>query len=166
MQRGKNFVSDPYATIDATSTQSLLIIDDDRHLLPVLKDSLHFLTDMRIYAAANGPDGLELFYRVRPTCVIVDVVLKEGGMDGYQVVQALRGDRQTASTPIIFLSARQEDVSRFTGLAVGGDNYLMKPVPINILVGAIEKAIATSDAERRQRLQILAESEPPRSSQD
>ncbi|MBA3826136.1 MAG: response regulator [Ktedonobacterales bacterium] len=149
--------------------QSVLIIDDDRALLSALVQSLQHLMPMRILSAESAVAGLDIVNREHPTCVVVDVMLpgpSGKGMDGFQFVQIIRGDPQTAATPVVFLTARAEDINRFAGLAVGGDNYLVKPVPLKILVGAIEKAIATSDTERRQRLQRLAESEPPRSAHD
>jgi DNA-binding response OmpR family regulator len=145
---------------------SVLIIDDDTTLRQAIVMGLQTQTEMRIFAAENAITGLEIIYRERPNCVVVDVMLPapEGHkMDGFQLVQIIRGDPQTAAMPIIFLTARAEDAQRYTGLAVGGDNYLVKPVTIRVLAGAIDKAMATSAAERRQRLQRLAESEPPRS---
>jgi len=144
---------------------SVLIIDDDPNLRQAIVMGLQTQTTMHVFAAESAVEGLEIIYREHPSCVVVDVMLpapKGNKMDGYQLVQTIRGDPQTAAMPIVFLTARAEDAQRYTGLAVGGDNYLVKPVSIRVLAGAIDKAMATSATERLQRLQRLAESEPPR----
>ena len=153
----------------ARAPQSVLIIDDDRTLLETLVNAIQDLTQMRVLSAESALVGLEIIMREQPSCVVVDITLAPKGsneMDGFQVVQLIRGDPATAATPIVFLTSRAEDISRFAGLAVGGDNYLVKPVPMKILIGAIERAIATSASERILRLQRLAEGEPPRSTRD
>jgi DNA-binding response OmpR family regulator len=145
--------------------QTVLIVDDDEALLASVVSAVQTLTTMRVLSAQSGAAGLALAVSEHPDCIIVDVMLSPGQkkeMDGFQFVQIIRGDPQTASIPVVFLTARGQDIDRFAGLAVGGDNYLVKPVSMRLLIGAIEMAIATSALERRQRLQRLAESEPPR----
>ncbi len=157
-------MAEPVAT-----PHTVLIVDDSPELRELLIAGLGQLMHMRILAAESAIAGLEIVERESLSCIVVDIMMPgptKDGMDGFKFVQIVKGDPQTEAIPIVFLTAREEDVSRFIGLAVGGDNYLVKPVSMRILVGAIEKAIATSPTERRLRLQRLAESEPPRSPHD
>src|SRR5262249_47752593 len=98
---------------------------------------------------------LEQFFAVQPDCVIIDVVMP--GLDGYQLVKALRGDPASAETPLIMLTALAQDKDEFVGLAAGADQYLVKPVPLRSLVAAVRRAVEITSLERQKQLLTLAE---------
>lgn len=133
----------------------VLVVDDDRDLLPFLETTLRELSDFEVYVADNGIAGLERFIAVRPHCVVVDVRMP--GLDGYQFVRALRGDPDTADAPLVILTAMAQEKDRFAGLAAGADQYLLKPIKPLALLAAIERAIAMGDAARHDAYQDLAE---------
>lgn len=135
-------------------TRTLLIIDDDLDLLPFLVDMLSVMTTYAIVTAHDGVAGLEAFDAHRPDCVIVDVKMPE--LDGYQFVRAIRGDPDSANTPLIMLTAMGNENDRFFGAAAGVDHYLVKPVEPEVLVAAIEQALLAGEADRQRRLQELA----------
>jgi DNA-binding response OmpR family regulator len=135
--------------------RTILIVDDDSELLHMLTDGLELIGDFRVVQAGNGEEGLEQFYEAHPDCVIIDI--KMPGLNGYQLVQALRGDMDSASTPLILLTALAQDKDKFVGFAFGADQYLVKPVMPSALVAAVQRAIMTSEQERIERLQALAE---------
>ncbi len=134
---------------------TVLIVDDDPELLQLLTDGLELLGNFRVVQATDGIAGLEQFFEVRPDCVIIDVVMP--GLDGYQLVKALRGDPESAATPLIILTALAQDKNEFVGLAAGADQYLVKPVKLRDLVEAIQRALEITDTERLHRLLALAE---------
>ena len=77
--------------------------------------------------ARNGEEGLEAFRREKPDLVLLDVIMPD--MDGYEVARRIRESEQGVDwTPIIFLSARANDEDLASGIAAGGDDYLIKPV--------------------------------------
>ena len=137
--------------------RTVLIVDDDLELLHMLTDGLELIGDFQVVQAGNGEEGLEQFYETRPDCVIIDI--KMPGLNGYQLVQALRGDTDSASTPLILLTALAQDKDKFVGFAFGADQYLVKPVMPSTLVAAVQRAIMTSEQERIERLRVLAEEE-------
>jgi DNA-binding response OmpR family regulator len=141
------------------SGDTLLIVDDDRDLLPSLEAMLETLTDYTVVTAQNGAIGLERFYEVRPQCVIIDVKMPE--LDGYQLVRALRGDPETAITPLIILTAMAQDRNRLAGLISGVDQYLVKPVIPRDLLAAIQKALQTTPDERLERQRQFMEGDSP-----
>ena len=142
---------------------TILLIDDDRGLLPSLAAMLRTLTDYTVETAENGAAGLERFFEVHPHCVVVDVKMPE--LDGYQFARAIRGDPASAATPIIFFSAMAQKMDRLIGLAAGGDHYLIKPVKPLLLLEAIRAAIAIGEEERQRRLQQLAQDPEPEDAQ-
>ena len=136
----------------------VLLVDDDRDLLPSMVALLQELSDFEVIAADNGADGLERVYTDRPDCIIVDVRMPQ--LNGYQLVQSLRGDPETENIPIVILSAMVQERDQWMGMAVGVDYYLLKPVEASELIATIQGAIARTEPERLARLQQLAE-EPP-----
>jgi DNA-binding response OmpR family regulator len=137
----------------------VLIVDDNPHLLSIITDSLLELGNFTVMTAADGAEGLACFYAERPDCVVIDVRMPH--LNGYQLVKALRGDPDTAGTPLIILTAMAQDMDRFAGMAAGVDHYFVKPVKPQDLVAGIQHAITLSEADRRRRLQALIDEAPP-----
>jgi len=131
----------------------VLLIDDNRDLLDLITQSLTLLGDYSVVTADNGADGLSLAVELRPDCAVIDV--KMPGLDGYQLVRALRGDSDTAAIPLIILTALTQEHYHFAGLLAGADRYLTKPVTPSDLVQAIHEVVRLSEAERTRRLQAL-----------
>ena len=134
---------------------TILVVDDDAALLQTLTDGLELLGDFHVEQATNGDEGLERFYEKRPDCMIIDV--KMPGLNGYQLVRVLRGDPDSAATPLIMLTALAEEKQQFAGLAGGADQYLVKPVMPSELVTAVQRALAVSEQDRARQMQTLLE---------
>jgi|SRR5215469_11407929 len=134
---------------------TILIIDDNPQLLRAYAEGLPLVGRFVVTTAVNGIEGLKRYEEVHPHCVVVDV--KMPGLDGYQFVQALRGDLQTATTPLIILTALTQDDERFHGLATGADRYLVKPVRPSELAAAIYQVCALDEDDRVAQLRKLVE---------
>lgn len=128
------------------SVRRVLVIDDDPALLMAIRRGLDLLGGFAVLTASDGAAGLERFFADRPDCVVVDVRMP--GVNGYQFVRALRGDPETAQTPIIVLSALVQDREQLVGLLTGADAYLIKPVRIVDLVDTIDRAVRLAPEER------------------
>ncbi len=142
-------------TSDRGKNYTVLIVDDDPELLQLLTDGLELLGSFTVVQAKDGIEGLEQFFEIHPDCVIIDVVMP--GLDGYQLVKALRGDPSSAVTPLIILTALAQEKNAFVGLAAGADQYLVKPVKLRNLVEAVQRAVEITDEERLQRRLALAQ---------
>lgn len=132
---------------------TVLIVDDDPDLLQLLTDGLELLGNFTVVSATDGIQALERFYETRPDCMVIDV--KMPGLNGYQLVRALRGDPDSAATPLIILSALAQDQQQFAGLALGADDYLVKLVDIQDVVAAVQRAVLIDPDERQRRIQAL-----------
>jgi len=136
-----------------TFPTTILLIDDNAELLDLLSRSLTHLGHFQVLQAPNGERGLELAIAAHPACAVVDVMMP--GLDGFQLVRALRGDPDTADIPVVILTALAQQRFHLAGYLSGADQYLVKPVKPQDLVLAIRQAIASSQEERASRLRAL-----------
>src|SRR5579883_2792980 len=130
----------------AKSGYTVLIVDDDPNLIELLTDGLELLGHFEVISAEDGIQGLERYFEVRPDCMVIDV--KMPGLDGYQLVRALRGDPDSAATPLIILSALAQEQNQFAGLALGADEYLVKLASVYEVVAAVQRVITIGAASR------------------
>lgn len=87
--------------------------------------------------ARDGEKGIELFRQHKPDVVLLDIIMP--GMDGFEVARRLRQLEENGDwTPIIFLTARTSDEDLEKGIAVGGDDYLIKPVSETVLAAKLK----------------------------
>ncbi|WP_044563335.1 response regulator transcription factor [Azospirillum sp. B4] len=109
----------------------ILVVDDDPHIRDVLCFALE-KAGMAADWAGNGVDALDMATRTPPSLVVLDVGMPE--MDGLEVCRRLR---RTSDVPILFLSARDEEIDRVLGLEMGGDDYVTKPFSPRELVARV-----------------------------
>ncbi len=146
-----------------SSLPIVLVVEDNKMLLDVLLTVLPRLAPYHFIGVHDGITGLEQCCALQPACIIIDIMMP--GLNGYQLARALRGDAETASIPLIILSALAQEQEQFAGLAAGADQYLIKPVTPQLLVAAIEQAVAISEAERVEHWQALAATLPAQESE-
>src|SRR5215470_15576058 len=102
--------------------RNLLVVDDEPFLRDAVAASLRFL-GFEVATADTGTDALRLA-RDRPfDLMVLDVMLPD--TDGFEVVRRLRAD--SCYVPVIFLTARDTQSDKVTGLTLGGDDYMTKP---------------------------------------
>lgn len=143
---------------------SVLVVDDDDDLIDLMRRSLTRIGNFTVYTAGDGATGLRQYYAHRPHCMVIDVRMPK--LDGYQLVKVLRGDPDSATTPLILLTAMATDRDQFAGMASGADLYLIKPVTPQVLAEAVHTAIARSEAEREADQAMLLEMAAPEESGD
>ncbi|MDB5800926.1 MAG: response regulator receiver modulated diguanylate cyclase [Rhodocyclales bacterium] len=112
-----------------------LIIDDTLTSLTLVSHQLRRM-GIEPFVAQDGATGVELFKQHRPDLVLVDVVMP--GLNGYEVTKRIRQlERDGEWTPIILLTARTSDEDLERGIAVGGDDYLVKPISEVVLTAKV-----------------------------
>jgi DNA-binding response OmpR family regulator len=100
---------------------SILVVDDDPHIRDVVRFAFE-KTGMAISVAQDGKEALRQFDRDVHELIVLDIGMPE--MDGLEVCRQIR---KISDTPILFLSARDEEIDRILGLEIGGDDYVTKP---------------------------------------
>ena len=127
----------------AIEDSKILIVDDERQLLVLLKEVFMKEGFNEIYEADNGIDAILSAKENMPNLIILDVNLPD--IDGYNVCQRIRS---FSSCPIIFLTAKSEDEEKIKGLEGGGDDYVTKPFNIKELVLRAKSQLRRSTPEK------------------
>src|SRR6266852_1490755 len=127
--------------------RKILVIEDE----PEMRRNIAALLRYRDYQPIepeNGRKGVELARRERPDLILCDVMMPE--LDGYGVLQALRQDASLRLIPFVFLTAKGDKDGLRSGMNLGADDYLTKPVANNDLVQAIEARLSRSARQAKR----------------
>jgi DNA-binding NarL/FixJ family response regulator len=114
--------------------KKILVIEDEPAMRANLRDILE-LENFHPMLAANGREGIAVAKRDIPDLILCDVMMPE--QDGYEVLAALRADKATSWIPFVFLTAKGERLDVRTGMNLGADDYLVKPVKVDDLLEAM-----------------------------
>ena len=130
--------------------KSILIVEDDNNIADLLRLYLE-KEGYQATIAADGTQGIDLYRRLRPDLVLLDVMMP--GVDGWGVLRAIRQDSQT---PVIMLTAKGETTDKVSGLKQGADDYITKPFEMKEVLARIEAVLrrtaADGDKEKPRRL--------------
>ncbi len=121
----------------------LLIVEDEADIRELISFNLE-MSGFEVEKARDGEEGLALAKNGNFDLVILDLMLP--GMDGLKVCSALRKNPDTASTPVIMLTARSQDDDVVDGLESGADDYITKPFSPKILIARVKAALRRSES--------------------
>lgn len=134
--------------------KKILVIEDQAPMRRNIALLLE-LAGYEVATAENGRVGVEAARQHLPDLILCDVMMPE--LDGHGVVQTLRAEPATATTPFIFLTARGDRGDIRLGMNFGADDYLIKPVVRDDLIAAVQARLARAEAVA-QRVQEAANS--------
>ena len=132
---------------------TLLLVDDEPTNLQVLRQVLQ--QQYRLLFATDGARALAIAREQRPQLVLLDVMMP--GMDGYAVCQALKQQTETASTPVIFVTALNDAADEAKGFDMGCVDYITKPISAAVVRARVRThlSLVRLDELRETRLQIV-----------
>ncbi len=135
--------------------KNILLIDDEADILKLLTTVLKKEGFKNIFTAETGNDGLKIFERENIDIVLLDIMLPD--KEGYDVFREIR---QISQIPVLFLSAKTEEMDRVLGLALGADDYITKPfspkeVALRIKLN-LKKNLVVSSLEKEMKTDKLA----------
>jgi DNA-binding response OmpR family regulator len=129
-----------------TDLGTIVVVEDDPHIADLV--DLYLRRDgFRVLIATNGDQGLELARREGPRMVILDIGLP-GARDGFDVCKELRAE---SGVPVLFLTARDDEIDRVLGLELGADDYITKPFSPRELVARVRAVLRRSDDSLHRR---------------
>lgn len=136
-------------------SQSILVIDDDYDICEIVRVNLEG-AGYQVRVAHDGLAGLTAIREQRPDLIVLDVLMPE--LDGWQVLDRLVRDPETAGLPVIMLTCKGDDQDILRGLDHGAMDYLTKPFYPEDLVANVKILLDVFDAKMRdqRRQQLIA----------
>jgi DNA-binding response OmpR family regulator len=134
--------------------ESILIVEDE----PALRDTLSYnlkKDGFAVEAVGDGRSALESARRLKPDLIVLDLMLPE--IDGFEVCRILRKEM---ITPILMLTARDDEIDRVVGLEVGADDYLTKPFSMRELMARVKAQLRRSRLLREELGKSNGEDKP------
>lgn len=120
----------------------ILLVDDEPDILEFLSYNL-IKEGYNVYTANSGNEALKIASKEIPHLIILDVMMP--GMDGIEVCENLKRNKNLAVTVIAFLTARGEDYSQIAGFEAGADDYISKPIKPKLLISRIKALLKRFD---------------------
>src|SRR5512132_1557168 len=124
--------------------ETILVVEDE----PALRDTLSYnlkKDGFIVEAVGDGRSALDAARRLKPDLIVLDLMLPE--IDGFEVCRVLR--RETI-TPILMLTARDDEIDRVVGLEVGADDYLTKPFSMRELMARVKAQLRRTQVIREE----------------
>lgn len=123
----------------------ILVVDDEKDIVDLLKYNLEKEKEFEVITALNGKDALKQAGENKPDLVLLDVMMPE--MNGFDVCRKLRNNLPTSGIPVIFLTAKENEIDEIIGLELGADDYIQKPISPRKVVARIKTVLRRVYAE-------------------
>ena len=121
------------------AAKKILIIDDEEDLSFFVKANLELAGAYEVIVTANGKTGIKAAIQHKPDLILLDIMMPK--MNGFEVLEKLKGEHETLSIPVIMLTAKGDDESKLKASSRFNEDYIVKPVQIDILKSKIEDVL-------------------------
>jgi CheY-like chemotaxis protein len=128
--------------------RTILVADDQADIRLMSRVNLA-LEGYKVLEAATGEEALAVIAEHHPDLVLLDIMMP--GMDGWQVLDAIRGNPKTESIPVVLLTARVQREDELRGWEAGAADYISKPFNPSWLTQVVSRALMHDAGERRRR---------------
>lgn len=130
----------------------ILVVDDEHDILELVAYNL-MKEGYKVITTDNGPDGLHLAKQHQPDLILLDIMMPN--MNGHQVCSRLKANTSLKHIPVIFLTARSDEMTEIRSLNEGADDYLTKPISISRLLSHIKAVLRRTAANGVQASEPL-----------
>ncbi|KQL54381.1 transcriptional regulator [Heyndrickxia shackletonii] len=128
---------------------TVLVVDDDKSIVELMKDFLEN-DGFHVKTAYDTNQALEMFHTSKIHCILLDIMMP--GQNGFEFCRKIR---EKSNVPILFLSARSDDVDKIRGLALGGDDYIVKTASPGEIVARVKAVLRRSNSQQESNRRIL-----------
>jgi len=128
---------------------SVLVVDDDQSIVELLRDFLEN-ENYTVFTANDTTQAWTVFEQGSVDCIILDIMMP--GQNGFELCRRIRAE---SSVPILFLSARSDDVDKIRGLTLGGDDYIVKTASPGEIVARVKAVLRRSSSRQQTEARIL-----------
>lgn len=118
--------------------KKILIIDDEPDFIKVIRMRLE-VNGFRVVSAENGKEGLKKSKSEKPDLILLDLMMPE--MDGFEVLEHLKKDKKTFDIPVVILSAKSDDESKFKASQLYDEEYVVKGIESDELLRRIKDVL-------------------------
>ncbi len=132
--------------------RKILTCDDEKHIVRLIQVNLE-RQGYEVITAFNGAECLELVAADRPDLIVLDVMMPE--MTGFEVLEALKKNPETAEIPVIMLTARAQDADVLRGWQSGVECYLTKPFNPMELIAFVKRIFSMEDTKVEEKRYTL-----------
>jgi two-component system alkaline phosphatase synthesis response regulator PhoP len=139
-------VSDPRMIARGPVRTHVLVVDDEQDIAGLIKHGLEKGGDIEVEIVGTGDGALKAVNERTPDLIVLDLNLPV--LSGLEVCRILRSRSNTASVPIIMLTARTSESDRVTGLDVGADDYIIKPFSLRELAARVRAVLRRGRSEQ------------------
>ena len=117
----------------------VLIIDDEKDFGLFLKMNMESTGRYKVFLATTGPEGIKLTHRKKPNVIVLDIRMPD--MDGFEVLDQIKGNTKSFTIPVIMLTALDTGDSRFRAMGSFVKEYVVKPVELEELISVIDRVL-------------------------
>ncbi len=132
--------------------KKVLVVDDEKDIVDILKYNLERENEFEVYTAKDGKDALELIEHVTPDLILLDIMMPE--VNGFEVCKQLKNNPETSKIPVIFLTAKENEIDEILGLEIGADDYISKPISPRKVLARIKSVIRRTSSDYEKPLKL------------
>jgi len=128
---------------------TILVVDDDPSIVDLLRDFLEN-DSFQVMTACDADQAWTIFQRTAIHCIVLDIMMP--GQNGFELCRRIRAE---SNVPILFLSARSDDVDKIRGFTLGGDDYIVKTASPGEIVARVKAVLRRTDSSWQKNERIL-----------
>ena len=125
--------------------KKILIIDDEEDLSFFVKANLELVEGYEVATAISGKEGIRVAASYKPDVILLDIMMP--GLDGYETLDKLKSSKKTMAIPVIMLTAKADEEAKIKAATFYNEDYLVKPVQIDVLKAKIEEVLKRRNFE-------------------
>ena len=127
--------------------KKVLVVDDEKDIVDILKYNLERENEYEVYTAKDGKEALELAENI-PDLILLDIMMPE--LNGFEVCKQLKNNPVTSKIPVIFLTAKENEIDEILGLEIGADDYITKPFNSREVVARVKAVLRRAGTQEKK----------------
>ncbi|HMS33699.1 MAG TPA: response regulator transcription factor [Ignavibacteria bacterium] len=131
--------------------KKVLVVDDEKDIVDILKYNLERENEFEVLTAKDGREALELAVNI-PDLILLDIMMPE--LNGFEVCKQLKNNVNTSGIPVIFLTAKENEIDEILGLEIGADDYISKPISPRKVLARIKSVIRRTSGDHEKQIKV------------
>lgn len=128
----------------------ILVVDDEKDIVDILKYNLEKENEFTVITASDGKEAIDKAVYEKPNLILLDIMMPE--LNGFEVCKRLKTYPETTKIPVIFLTAKENEIDEIIGLELGADDYIQKPISPRKVIARVKSVIRRTYSEPDQMI--------------